>query len=456
MIRNYSLGQRCTVYLLLVSLFLQSCNHPSDPPMPPKEVQGQPDQQADREELARQVSIKEEEGNSIVPRDHLENALIIAANSPIQETIPPSYYQSPSLPATTTLGDLDKLPRDVLNVILAYTGSKMSKIRALNRAFYKLTTGHDFTSDVGVKNKPQFDLSTNSRAIGKEVVDFEKMKGVTPESIPSLFFYRLIGESKNLPQSFWPYLAGTKVHTISLVHNGIGDAGAIELAKVLPSTQVHTLDLYNNRIGAAGAIELAKHLPGTHVHTLYLSNNQIGDLGVKELAKVLANTQLRTLNLGYNQIGDLGVKELAKVLANTQVHVISLYDNKIGAAGAIELAKALPNTQVYTLHLVNNQIGAEGAVELAKRLKGTQIQTLDLGFNQIGAKGAIKLAKHLPGSQVRTLDLHGNEIGDAGAIELAKHLPGTQIQTLDLRNNQIDNKTQQTLREQYPTITWTF
>jgi hypothetical protein len=48
------------------------------------------------------------------------------------------------------------------------------------------------------------------------------------------------------------------------------------------------------------------------VHTLDLEGNQIGDAGARELAKALPTTRIHTLDLGWNQIGDATQQLLVK------------------------------------------------------------------------------------------------------------------------------------------------
>ncbi|NEJ83738.1 hypothetical protein GR268_45630, partial [Rhizobium leguminosarum] len=151
----------------------------------------------------------------------------------------------------------------------------------VNHCFYELTTGYDKVGLVGVANKPK-GISTPDRWAINKVIDFnkEKLKGLKPETIPSFFFYRLIGTVRNLPQAFWSYLLGTNVHTLDLSNDKIEDADTIGLAKVLPQTQIHTLDLSNNRIKDADMIELFKVLPQTQLHILDLGDNDINDNGI--------------------------------------------------------------------------------------------------------------------------------------------------------------------------------
>jgi hypothetical protein len=308
--------------------------------------------------------------------------------------------------------------------------------RSVSADWNRLITGFREAGIVGVENKTSHIIDARSWVKRKDISFRDnKLKELTPAAIPSFAFYHLMGHVHDLPQSFWPYLKNTQVHTLNLACNEIDDQGARQLAKALSATRVHTLYLNWNRIGSTGASELTRALPDTHVHTLDLGNNEIGSAGASELAKALPATRVHTLNLESNQIGDAGAVELAKALPDTRVHTLYLENNRIGVIGAIKLAKALPDTRVHTLYLENNRIGVIGAIKLAKALPDTRVHTLYLENNQIGDEGAIELAKALPATQVHTLDLNDNQIGSAGASELAKALPATRVHTLYLNRD---------------------
>jgi hypothetical protein len=300
--------------------------------------------------------------------------------------------------------------------------------RAVNRDWNQLITGFRQVGVVGVDNKPSHIIDTRAWVTEKRI--YLHKSALT--DIPSFAFYCLMGHVADLPQSFWPYLKETRVHTLDLYGNQIGDAGASELAKVLPATRVHTLCLNWNQIGDEGAIELAKALPGTQMHTLDLVGNKIGAQGAIQIVKALQGTQVHTLNLGDNRIRDAGARELAKALQGTSVHTLNLAGNRIGAAGAIELAKHLPKSKVHILNLFANDIGDRGAKALAECLLQTQIHTLNLCSIGIGDEGVRALAEYLPQTQIHRLNLDANDISDEGIKALAECLPQSQIHTLNI------------------------
>ncbi|NEJ83851.1 hypothetical protein GR268_46230, partial [Rhizobium leguminosarum] len=116
----------------------------------------------------------------------------------------------------TELGKFEVLPIELVQEILfAVPYPAILSARQMNRAFYKLITGYDQAGLVVVSHRSNQIMRTDAWIINKEI-DFtnnEKLSKLTPETIPSFTFYQLMGQVKNLPKEFWPYLEGTKVHT---------------------------------------------------------------------------------------------------------------------------------------------------------------------------------------------------------------------------------------------------
>jgi hypothetical protein len=355
----------------------------------------------------------------------------------------------------------DILPLEIWQEVFSYLKfENILPARAVNRNWNGLITGFPQAGIVGAENQPQHIIDTHgwlkTRAIN---LNYARLRQITPKTIPSFTFYRLIGHVKKLRKEFWPYLKGSNIHTIDLSQGQIGKQSAEGFAKYLQGTRVHTVDLSSNKIGDRGAEGFAKHLQGTRVHTVDLSYNRIGDQGAESaesFAKQLQQTQVHTVNLSYNQIGDQGAESFAKQLQQTQVHTVNLSQNQIGDQGAETFAKHLKGTRVHTVNLSQNQIGDQGAEMFAKHLKGTRVYTVDLRGNQIGDKGAERFAKHLQETRVHTVDLSYNQIGDQGAEEFARLLQGTQVHLVNLRVNSINTNAQQLLKEQHSHIRWIF
>ena len=126
------------------------------------------------------------------------------------------------------LGDLIIVPKDVLKIIMSYVGlEETSQVRQLNRSFYRLMTGYNQPSLLGVQQKSQSSMHAELWKANKGM-DFGKKEyqALTPTNIPSFPFYQLVGEVRSLPISFWPYLKETNVHTLDLSINQIDAQGA--------------------------------------------------------------------------------------------------------------------------------------------------------------------------------------------------------------------------------------
>ncbi|BFD46662.1 MAG: hypothetical protein DMENIID0002_13080 [Rickettsia endosymbiont of Sergentomyia squamirostris] len=116
---------------------------------------------------------------------------------------------------------------------------------------------------------------------------------------------------------FGTMLTDTKVTTLNLAYNGIGNKSAKGLITSLKKTNVKVLDLSDNRIGntGKGAKGLIKLLEKTNVKALDLSNNNMSDEKVNNIIPELKkNTQIIELGLKDKGIERNTLKEVLKVL----------------------------------------------------------------------------------------------------------------------------------------------
>ncbi len=205
----------------------------------------------------------------------------------------------------------------------------------------------------------------------------------------------------------------TNLTSLDLSGNQVGDSGARHLAAL---TNLTSLDLSINRVGASGAQHLAAL---TNLTTLDLPSNQVGDSGARHLT---ALTNLTSLDLSNNQIGDSGVQHFA---ALTNLTSLDLSGNRIGDSGAQHLAAL---TNLTSLDLSDNQVGDSGAQHLAAL---TNLTSLDLSDNQVGDSGV----QHLTAlTNLTSLSLFRNQVGDSGAQHLATL---TNLTSLYLSDNQV-------------------
>ena len=206
------------------------------------------------------------------------------------------------------------------------------------------------------------------------------------------------GKKVQRPKPLWP----PRVLRPCFSYNGIGDAGAKALAKVLNcNTILEELELSHTKIGSVGAEALAKAI-GLNIalKKLDLSKNYVCYIGAKALAEVLnCNTILEELDLSCNEIGSVGTEALAQaVVSNTALKKLDFTVNDVGDVGAIALAQALhSNSSLEVLELLENCIGDSGAKAFAEALHHNSTLThLDLSYNgDIGEEGVHHLIQAL-------------------------------------------------------------
>ena len=161
-----------------------------------------------------------------------------------------------------------------------------------------------------------------------------------------------------------------------------------ELFSELKNTNITYLNFEEDGMGDAGAIALAKELKDNpQITKLYLRKNKIGDAGAKALAKALKGSQITSLMLSENNIGDAGAVALAQMLkGNPQIVHFALDQNKIGDAGAKALAESLKGTQIIKYLWFNyNQIGKEEEKAINDALKENEkrIKNIQRKFKKI-------------------------------------------------------------------------
>lgn len=198
-------------------------------------------------------------------------------NKKKQEKINCSSASYSFINRSTSLGNLDKIPKYVLQDVFFYLDFRdIGKVRKLNSLFYKLTTGYDKPGLVGVTNKPSRSFFNLPQIAITRELNFSNKK-FTPETISSLLFYKLSEKVKNLRHTFWPYLQSTNINTLHL-----------------------QIQFKQNEFTTELAEKLAKELPNSKIHTLYLCNNEIPDTELQDLHEVLPHTQLCSIHLVDN------------------------------------------------------------------------------------------------------------------------------------------------------------
>lgn len=266
--------------------------------------------------------------------------------------------------------DFPGFPPEIWEIILSYLDmEELLKSTILNKYFFEAITGFSLDNSIytemfgykGIEHADELfeiDSSDGKNALTlKRALDFskEKIKELTPQTIPTLLFCRLTGTVRNLPKRFWPYLKKTRIHTVDLSSNQyIRIQEVAELANNLQGTRVSMVDLNFCLLGDNKAIAFAKNLQGTNVETIDLSFNEIGDKGAIEFVKNLQGTNVKTIYLGNNEIGKEGGAEFANSLKGTNVDTIYLEFNEIGDEWAIDFVNNLENINIKTIDLSLN------------------------------------------------------------------------------------------------------
>ena len=198
-------------------------------------------------------------------------------------------------------------------------------------------------------------------------------------------------------------------------------------------------------MGVKGAIALSAALrANSKIRSLNLGDNWLGDQGVAAVAEVLAsNSTITSLNLAENHIGLPGVRELCRRLqANGTLAEISLKGNRLDDRSAAALCEALRNTTSLTrLDLSYNHFGEASGREFGSVLAGHDyLLELNLGWNSLRGKGGAALAEGLKGNSVlNKIDIGWNGLGDVGASAVSDMLSNNVALThLDVSHNRIN------------------
>lgn len=274
------------------------------------------------------------------------------------------------------------------------------------------------------------------------------------------------------------YREAPPFQSVLLRGNGVGDAGAEALARVVEaSTALTALDLNGNDISAVGGMALARallHTPAlksldigsvnginrnrigarpaaalgealrvnSTLTALDVAGNGIAQEGAAGLAEGLSrNTTLRHLDLTSNNLRDGGVEELWRAVTLSGLTSVVVARNAIGPAGAAALASILAaNVLLRALDASHNNITKRGATVVAEGLAGnTRLTSLRLDGNPLTWEGVLPLALAVAQHRcVASLHLAATEAGEKGAEGMADALmKNTSLTRLDLSENVI-------------------
>ena len=138
-------------------------------------------------------------------------------------------------------------------------------------------------------------------------------------------------------------LPGSQLLSLQLSANSrIGPRGVAALAAVLPAARsLRSLSLDGCAVGHGPCGRLAAALAASRIHTLDLSGNEIGDLGAWDLGFRLSEcVSLRVLRLAVNGIEEDGASELLAGLHLSGIEHLDLRGNQIPPKSATALSLA--------------------------------------------------------------------------------------------------------------------
>lgn len=185
----------------------------------------------------------------------------------------------------------------------------------------------------------------------------------------------------------------------------LGNAGAFLVAEVLQGSRLRTLGLQTNRIGDGGAMQLAEALePITGLEVVCLSYNNIGDEGASRIAKLVErHGGLKLLSLDRNNVRDVGATRLVMALGKNprrSIEVVLAFNpvRRLGPRALESLAAVAASVQrlsergvtLMTLLRIYTDGVAEGTIRPRHTSTGEVVQQLLLPACEVAMKSYVE------------------------------------------------------------------
>jgi hypothetical protein len=178
------------------------------------------------------------------------------------------------------------------------------------------------------------------------------------------------------------------ISSIYLLHDEIGDEGAIVLAELLKKKPtIKLLSIESNCIHNKGGLAIAKS--SEHLNELALANNPINEEGVIDIVdNIPKNSSLKRLSLGNawsGSIGNASVTAIGRLLRSNPNICVELWVNGIDDVGALELAGILQDDLKLTdLVISRSSITSAGIKNIIKALDdNTHLIGFSLNFVKV-------------------------------------------------------------------------
>jgi uncharacterized protein (TIGR02996 family) len=182
-----------------------------------------------------------------------------------------------------------------------------------------------------------------------------------------------------------------------------------DLLQILARWPVRTLRLMGRGeggLGEDGAMTLARAGTLVHLRSLTLSGHGIGSAGVRALADADALGALGELEIESDRPGPEGVAGLAASTTLASLHTLRLPVCELDDACLQPLLEGRGLPQLTSLDLRGNQISDRGVGALLRSGRLAKLASLDLSNNLLG-EGALALVQT---SGLSSLDLTGNPL----------------------------------------------
>ena len=242
----------------------------------------------------------------------------------------------------------------------------------------------------------------------------------------------------------------SRVVTLNLSENKIGDEGLVSLATMLKKNEhLSKLDLSRNSFSPIGLSFLSKGLVKTkfsHLKELYLEDNDLPSGATDPLLEVLSRketdgsdcTTLKTLSLSGIKLYSAGAVKVAMMLRANQTLENLFLSN-------CELDQECPKTKPkFTLPGQQKKYRDDtGLIELSKSLAINQgLKIIDLSSNSLVTQEFIAIVLYLkanPNTTLEHLKVHDNNIGISMAqfrpLIIEEVLPNPALKKIDLYSN---------------------
>ncbi|CAM6101044.1 unnamed protein product [Calypogeia fissa] len=244
-------------------------------------------------------------------------------------------------------------------------------------------------------------------------------------------------------------LAGSKLESLNLSDNALGEKGVRAFSELLKSqTSLQRLYFMNNGISVEAAQAICELLTSPqNLRTLHFHNNMSGDGGAQAVSALIEKSPLlRDFQFSSTRVASDGGLALAKALkAGTSLKRIDLRDNMFGPEVGVALSSTFRlHPELSEAYLSDIGLQDKGTIAIVKALEDAapNLKVLELGGNEITAKAAPSIASCIKSKPfLNRLSLAENVLTDTGAVMICEALQGhTGITYLDLSSNRIQDE----------------